>query len=106
MIAASDDGHGIAVDFEDIALLSGVGQGSMLIKLQGNAELIAATTATGLRTGSLTVMTDKGKKYELFAESLESSRGARGKAVVKRSGFKSVQHETPEVPSFEEGDED
>jgi DNA gyrase subunit A len=102
VIAASDDGHGIAVRMEEIALLSGAGRGTMLIKLGKDASLIAVKPVPSARVGSLVVFTENGRRFELFAEALESSRGARGKALVKRSGFSSYEYTLPEVPELGE----
>ncbi|MBK6684498.1 MAG: DNA topoisomerase IV subunit A [Deltaproteobacteria bacterium] len=99
VIAATTDGHGIAVPVAEIALLSGAGKGTMLIKVEDSAVL-AAKRAPSPRTEPLVVRTESGKKFELFAESLEGPRGGRGKALVKRSTFASVEHELPEVPAL------
>lgn len=102
VIAAARDGHAIAVDIEDLAVLAGPGRGTMLIKLAASTELLAARYAKSLRTEPLVVRTDKGKKYELFAEGQLGTRGGRGKAVVKRSDFATVDWELPEVPELGE----
>ncbi len=102
VLAAARDGHAIAVDLDDVALLSGPGRGTMLIKLASGVELLAAKHAPSPRTEPLVVRTDKGKKYELFAEGLLATRGGRGKAVVKRSDFATVDHELPPVPELGE----
>jgi len=102
IIAASDDGHGIAVKMEEIALLSGAGRGTMLIKLAKEASLIAVKPVPSARVGSVVVFTENGKRFELFAEALESTRGARGRALVKRSKFTSVEYTLPDVPQLGE----
>jgi DNA gyrase subunit A len=102
VLAAARDGHAIAVDLEDVALLAGPGRGTMLIKLATGVELLAARYAPSPRTNPLVVRTDKGKKYELFAEGLLATRGGRGKAVVKRSNFASADTVLPEVPELGE----
>ncbi len=102
VIAAADDGHAIAVALEDIPVLAGPGRGNMLIKLAAGSELIVAALVPGLRKGSVVVRTDKGKKYELFADSLHATRGGRGKAVVKRATFSTVDWPVPEVPELPE----
>ena len=101
IIVAATDGHAIAVDLEDLTVLAGPGRGTMLIKLASGVELLTAKLVPSLRSGSVVVRTSKGKKYELFAESLVATRGGRGRAVVKRSNFKTVDHELPKVPELE-----
>ena len=101
ILAAATDGHAIAVDLEELSVLAGPGRGTMLIKLANDVELLAAKMTPALRTGSLTVRTNKGKKYELVADSLVATRGGRGRAVVKRSSFRTVDHDLPEVPELE-----
>jgi DNA gyrase subunit A len=102
VIAASDDGHGIAVRMEEIALLSGAGRGTMLIKLGKDASLLAAKPVPSARVGSMVVFTDNGRRFELFADALESTRGARGKALVKRNKFTTVEYALPDVPQLGE----
>jgi len=102
VIAAAKDGHAMAVSLEDLAVLAGPGRGTILIKLAETTELLAARLAKSLRTEPLIVRTDKGRKYELFAEAQLGTRGGRGKAVVKRSNFATVDWDLPEVPELSE----
>ena len=74
----------------------------MLMKLSPSSEVLVAEVVPGLRTGSVVVRTDKGKKYELFAEGLLATRGGRGKAVVKSTRFSSVDWALPELPELPE----
>lgn len=101
VVVAATDGHAIAVDIEDLSVLAGPGRGTMLIKLASDVELLAAKRVPSLRTDPLKVRTEKGKKYELFAESLVAARGGRGRAVVKRARFRIVDHDLPEIPELE-----
>ena len=105
VVAVAADGHAIAVPLEEVPVLAGPGRGNMLIKVTEPNELIGAALVPGLRTGSLVVRTDKGKKYELFAEGLLATRGGRGKAVVKRTRFANVDWPVPEVPELPEAEE-
>jgi DNA gyrase subunit A len=102
VIAAANDGHAIAVETEDLALLSGPGQGTMLIKLAPEAKLVGAIGAKSPRTGPLVALTENGRRYELFVESLLGTRGGRGKQVVKRASFADVELPLPEVPKLQE----
>ena len=102
IIAVASDGHAISVPLEDIPVLAGPGRGNMLMKVNSPAELLVAQLVPSLRTGSVAVRTDKGKRYELFAEGLLATRGGRGKAVVKRAKFSTVDWPVPEVPELPE----
>ncbi|MEL7368518.1 MAG: DNA topoisomerase (ATP-hydrolyzing) [Myxococcota bacterium] len=102
VIAVTDDGHAIAVALEEIPVLAGPGRGNMLIKVAESAEVLTAALVPKKRTGSVVVRTDKGKKYELFADGLLANRGGRGKAVVKRARFATVDHPVLEVPELSE----
>ena len=101
IMAASDDGHAIAVDVEDIPLLSGAGKGNMLIKLGKDVELIGAIGAASLRDAKLVAYTPGGRRHERGVEALLTSRGGRGKAVVKRNGFDAMDIPLPEIPILE-----
>ena len=100
VIAAARDGHALAVNLDETAILAGPGRGTILIKVGAGVELVAARYAKSPRTDPLVVRTDKGKRFELFADSLLGARGGRGKAVVKRSDFATVDWELPEVPDL------
>jgi DNA gyrase subunit A len=100
VLAATTDGHGIAVDIEELAVLSGPGRGTQLIKLAAGSEVLAARHVPSERKGSLVVKTEKGRRFELFAESLAATRASRGKAIVKRSRFAEVEYELPPVPDL------
>ena len=100
VIAAADDGHGIAVELSELSILAGPGKGTQLMKLGTEASLIAAVGAPSPRTGALVVLTDKGRRYELFAEALLTTRGGRGKPVVKRAQFASAEWPLPAVPDL------
>ncbi len=104
VMAASTDGHAIAVDVDEIPILSGAGKGNMMIKLSPDVRLLGAIGAPSPRVGKLIVRTDKGRKYEMVAEGLLATRGGRGKAVVKRSTFETMTIPLPEIPDLD-GDE-
>lgn len=99
VLAATTDGHALAVDPDEVALLSGPGKGSMLIKVGEDAEVLAAIFARSTKE-ALTVYTDKGKRHELRAPEVKGSRGARGSAVIKRGTFASAELPLPEVPNL------
>ena len=98
IIVASTDGHALSVALEELVVLSGAGKGTLLIKLAEDATVLAARTTPSPRAGPLTVFTDKGKRYDLFVEATAGPRGARGRAIVKRTGFSEYQPLEVEVP--------
>ena len=100
-MAAADDGHAIAVAIEDIPLLSGAGKGNMLIKLAPDANLIGAIGGASVRDAKLVMYTPGGRKHERGVEALLTTRGGRGKAVVKRNGFDAMDIPVPEIPVLE-----
>ncbi|MCC7382669.1 MAG: DNA topoisomerase IV subunit A [Deltaproteobacteria bacterium] len=100
VLAVADDGHAIAVDIAELPVLSGAGKGVMLIKLDPTARLLGAIGAPSPRVGSLLAFTEKGSKYELFADALRTTRGGRGSPVVKRSRFDRVELPPPAVPDL------
>lgn len=104
VLVASSDGHALSVGLEDLSVLSGPGKGTTLIKLSDQAEVLAASITHGQRSNPLVVLTEAGKKYELFVDAIAGTRGGRGKAVVKRTGFGSYEPSEIEVPTLEERD--
>ncbi len=104
VIAASDDGHAIAVKLADIPVLSGAGKGVMLMKLGPKASLIGAAVLESARAGKLVALSEGGRRYELTVEGVEGTRGGRGKAVVKKSRFAGVERGLPEVASLGESE--
>ncbi len=101
-VCAASDGHAHAVKLDDLALLAGVGQGSMLIKLDDKAHLVGAVVVPNKTTGCLAVRTAGKQKREIFAGAVLGSRGGKGKLLVKRSGFAKVEYELPDIPELSE----
>ena len=104
VLVATDDGHGLAVDVEELAVLAGPGRGTQLVKLGAGAEVLAVRFVSD--DSPLFVRTEAGKRYALKAPDLEGPRASRGKAVVKRSGFAAAEPWEPEVPELPEWDEE
>jgi DNA gyrase subunit A len=104
VLVATDDGHGLAVDVEELAVLAGPGRGTQLVKLAAGAEVLAVRFVSD--DTPLFVRTEAGKRYALKAPDLEGPRASRGRAVVKRSGFAAAEPWEPEVPELPEWDEE
>jgi DNA gyrase subunit A len=101
IMCAASDGHAIAVEAEDIPLLSGPGKGVMVMKLGEDAHLIGAEL--GHRDlDTITVETGKGNARNLTLQSLAGSRAGRGHAVVRRGGFSRYQWRPVETPALGE----
>lgn len=100
LIAATTDGHALAVELEELALLSGPGKGSLLMKVNDTAEVLAAHLSPADNVEPLTVFTDKGKQHNLRPEDIAGARGAKGKAVIKRGRFESYAAPEVIVPSL------
>ncbi len=104
-IVLASDGHALAVPASELALLSGAGKGTMVIKLADNERLLGAQLVAGPK-GELNFTTEKGKAYRVSAESVKGSRAARGEVVSKR-GDRPLKVEPPpaELPvlKVEEG---
>jgi len=99
-MAATSDGHALGVKVEELALLSGVGKGSMLMKVDEDARVIGAMIALA-PNDQLVVETTGGKEMSITLKSVLGKRGQIGSALVKRSGFGKVVLPTPTVPPLE-----
>jgi DNA gyrase subunit A len=100
VLAVADDGHAIAVNLQEVPVLSGPGKGNMLIKLDSDAKLLGAIGVATL-DGSLTAFTEANKAYDIKARNAASSRGGRGEQVVRRTRFVRVELPPPVVPVLE-----
>ncbi len=98
VMCATSDGHALGVEVSELALLSGAGKGSMVIKVDEKARVVGAVLAPDGR-GKLVVENEKGKEISFTAQSILGSRAGRG--TSKRDGFVKVLTGTPEVPSLE-----
>jgi len=100
VLAATSDGHALGVKVEELALLSGVGKGSMLMKVDEDARVIGAIIALA-PNDSLVVETTGGREMSITLKSVLGKRGQIGSALVKRSGFGKTVLSTPTVPPLE-----
>ena len=100
VMAATSDGHAIAVVASELAVLSSAGKGAMLLKVEDGERVIGAHIAL-MKRDVITIETEKGKTHELSFMALEATRGGKGHAVVKRDRFARVVVPPPAVPSLE-----
>lgn len=104
ILCAASDGHALGVPVAELALLSGAGKGSMVMKVANDAALVGAALAEEGQ-GELVVVTDKGKEMTLKADRILGSRAQKGTAIVKRDHFVSAVAFLPDLPKLEEEEE-
>ena len=100
VMAATSDGHALAVVAGELALLSAAGKGSMLMKVEDGERVIGAQIAL-MKRDVISIETEKGKTIDLTFMGLEGTRGGKGTQVVKRDRFARVVLPPPVVPSLE-----
>ncbi len=86
VLCATSDGHALGVPVEELAVLSGAGKGSMVIKVDEGERVLGAVLAVKGRD-TIVVETEKGKTHELTADRIAGTRGNVGDAIVKRDRF-------------------
>lgn len=96
VLVATSDGHALGVPVNDLALLSGVGKGSMLIKVEDDARVIGAIIALA-PNDSIVVETGRGKEMSITYKSVLGKRAQAGSALIRRDGFARV---VPQVPTL------
>ncbi len=99
------DGHALAVDTEELALLSGAGKGTMVIKLDDTERLAGALL--GGPKDKLDFVTAKSKELSIALKDIKGGRASRGSVVSKR-GDPPVRLllALPEVPSLKLDEEE
>ncbi len=98
VIAASRDGRGLLCAMEEVNYLAGPGKGVMLMKLGKDDRLLGFKCSVGDRD-TLTVKTSLGGEQRLNTGRYETtSRGGKGREIIKRGQFIAVVPEEPPVP--------
>jgi DNA gyrase subunit A len=100
VLAVTSDGHALGVPVSELALLSGVGKGSMLMKVDEDARVLGAIIAIS-PNDSIVVETGGGKEMTLTYKSVLGKRAQAGSAIVRRNGFARVVLQTPSVTPLE-----
>jgi DNA gyrase subunit A len=100
VIAVATDGHALGVRVDELALLSGVGKGSMFMKLDDDARIAGAGVALSARD-SVTAETNKGKLIEIHYKGVLGKRAQVGQAVIRRDSFVRVVAPPPAIPTLE-----
>ncbi|HZF56254.1 MAG TPA: DNA topoisomerase IV subunit A [Polyangiaceae bacterium] len=102
VLCAASDGHTLGVPLEEVAMLSGSGKGSMVMKIDEGERVIGAALAYDERD-RITIETEKGQERSMAASAILGSRGGRGKPPdFKRDRFARLVVPPPSVPSLEE----
>ena len=100
VLCASSDGHVLGVSTDEIAVLSGVGKGAMVMKVAEGERLLGAVLALSDRD-TITLETDKGKTVSYTLRDVAGSRAGRGDLKVKRDKFSRVVTPPPVLPTLE-----
>jgi DNA gyrase subunit A len=103
VIAASRGRRALLCPVADVNYLSGPGRGVMLVKLDDDDQLLGFRVAKDDRE-TLVVLTGQGGEQRINTAKYEvTSRGGRGREVIKRGSLDQIVHELPEVPAPIEG---
>jgi DNA gyrase subunit A len=99
------DGHALSVPIDELALLSGAGKGTIVIKLDDTERLAGAML--GGPKDQLVFVTAKSKELGIALKDIKGSRASRGGVVSKR-GDPPVRLSlpVPEVPSLKLDEEE
>jgi DNA gyrase subunit A len=102
IIAATVDRRALLTPADQINYLSGPGKGVTLIKLSPGDRVLAVRAASS-ETETLTLKTNMGGEQRINTAKYEtSSRGGRGREIIKRGKFTEVVPDEIEAPeSFE-----
>ncbi|AKU96886.1 Topoisomerase IV subunit A [Labilithrix luteola] len=100
VLVVTSDGHALGVPVKDLALLSGVGKGSMLIKIDDDVRVLGAIVALA-PNDSIVAESPKGKETSITYKSVLGKRAQAGTAIVRRDGFARVVPPAPTVPPLE-----
>ncbi|HLV21453.1 MAG TPA: DNA topoisomerase IV subunit A [Polyangiaceae bacterium] len=99
LIAVSKNRRALLCPVEEVNYLSGAGKGVLLIKLERGDALLGFKAARGDHD-ALVVKTSLGGEQRLSPAKYESSsRGGRGREIIKRGSLASVVLEPPSSPA-------
>jgi DNA gyrase subunit A len=104
LIAVSKQRRALLCKVSEVNFLGGPGKGVLLVKLEDDDALLGMKVARGARD-ALVVETSMGGEQRIGPGSYElTSRGGRGREIMKRGSLVRVVVESPEAPpSLEEG---
>ena len=91
---------GLIVAVDELALLSGPGKGSVVMRVAEGERLVGAALALG-PNDAITVETEKGKTLAIAASKIAGPRGTQGEPVARRDRFIRVVPPAVVVPTLE-----
>jgi DNA gyrase subunit A len=98
VIAATSEGRALLCGLDEINYLSGPGKGVLLVKLEKDDALIGMK-ATAFTNDPLVLETSLGGEYRVEIDKYErSSRGGKGREVIKRGKFVRVVPHVTSAP--------
>lgn len=100
VLCATTDAWALSVAVEELALLSGPGKGSVVMRVAEGERLVGAALALG-PNDTITVETEKGKTLEIAASKIDGPRGTQGEPVARRDRFARVVPPAVVVPTLE-----
>jgi DNA gyrase subunit A len=100
VLCVASDGRALGVAVEELALLSGPGKGSTVMRVAEGERLVGAGLALAAND-TIAVETEKGKTVEITAKSIAGQRGASGEQVLKRDRFTRTVPPPVVVPTLE-----
>jgi DNA gyrase subunit A len=98
VMCATSDGRALLCGLDEVNYLSGPGKGVQLVKLEKDDVLIGMK-ATGYSNDPLVLETSLGGEYRIEIDKYDrSSRGGKGREVIKRGKFVRVVPNAPSAP--------
>jgi DNA gyrase subunit A len=98
VIAATAEGRALLCGLDEVGYLSGPGKGVLLVKLEKDDSLVGMK-ATGFTNDPLILETSLGGEYRVEIDKYDrSSRGGKGREVIKRGKFVRVVPNAPTAP--------
>jgi DNA gyrase subunit A len=99
VIAASERAHAILCPVEEVSFLAGPGKGVLLMKL-GKDDRLLGFVAARSDADRLTVTTDRGGTQVISTgRYARTSRGGKGREILKRGSLVAVVPEEPALPA-------
>jgi DNA gyrase subunit A len=103
LVAASKERRALLCAVEEVNYLSGAGRGVLLMKL-GSGDRLIGFKAAAVESDALIVKTSLGGEQKIGPSKYEiTSRGGRGREVIKRGTLVEQVRETPAAPAPFEG---